>query len=197
MGRRFTIAQLLAVIAVSGIAFAALRSPSYLWANTLYTTAFIALVIAGINVVYSHGRSRAYWVGFLIGGGVYFIVYSVPALREPVCPRLLTEPILDLIYPYVSPKPPVATTILDWNGVGTVTGTVIRTAPTLLPVRSGWAAWTEPDRGTGVGYTIGTVSLVTPETFRQVGHSLLILICAIGGGIYARRRFEHRSGETR
>jgi hypothetical protein len=195
MGRRFTIAQLIAFVAVCGVAFGALRSPSYLWANALYTTAFAALLIAMINVVIGRGSSRAYWVGFLIAGGIYFVAYSVPALREPVCPHLLTEPILDLIYPYVSPSqpPPAArTTIaLAWNsgqgGTGGSSGTTILAPP--VAGKAGWDAWTEPDRATGVGYTIGSISLVSPESFRQVGHSLAILLFALFGGIYARHRF--------
>jgi hypothetical protein len=35
----FSIGRLLAVIGVLGIAFAALRSPSYLWANATFTAA--------------------------------------------------------------------------------------------------------------------------------------------------------------
>jgi len=199
MGRRFTIAQLFAVIAVCGVAFAALRSPSYLWANALYTTAFAALVIAAINVVYGRGGSRAYWAGFLIAGAVYFIAYSVPSLREPVCPRLFTEPILDLIYPYVSaPQPPptatsVTTVAQTWGSVPVSKSRTVTlvggTTPVIPVTKSGWAAWTEPDRTSGVGYMIGTVSLVSSEPFRQVGHSLFILLSAILGGIYARHRF--------
>jgi hypothetical protein len=34
---------------------------------------------------------------------------------------------------------------------------------------SRWSAWSEPDRTNGVGYPIGTVSLVGSEAFRQIG----------------------------
>ena len=213
MRRRYTIAQLIAVVAICGVAFAALRTPSYLWSSALYTTACAAVVIAAINVVFSRGPSRAYWAGFLIAGGVYFISYSVPALQELVCPRLVTTPILDLIYPYVSPEPPGSPVLTGSSTPFLMTaqpsggGPVLyqpTAAPSTFPspppvyggltlpapdTRSRWTAWTEPDRAIGVGYTFGSLSLVNTQPFRQIGHSIAILLSGIFGGIYARHRF--------
>src|SRR5260370_36124608 len=100
---RFSLAALLAVVAFCGVAFAALHSPSYLWANAMFTVALGALVIAAINVLYSQGRVRAFWARLLIAGGTYFAVCSLPGLRETVCPRLFTEPVFDFMYALVAP----------------------------------------------------------------------------------------------
>ena len=43
---RFSIASILAVIAIFAVALAALRSPSYLWANVTFSLALCALVVA-------------------------------------------------------------------------------------------------------------------------------------------------------
>ena len=206
MRPRFRIAGLLAAIVLAGVAFAALRSPSYLWANTVYTAACVALLVAAIHAALGHGRPRAFWAGFLMAGGSYFVVYSVPSLRESICPRLLSEPLLDLLYTQAAP-PPARPTGPSGAGMGggmpgpdrgaMGSGGMLSTmmagygSPTPPPPAppSRWAAWTEPDRTSGVGYQIGTIALVSPEPFRQVGHSLLILAFGALGGLYARHRF--------
>ena len=55
---------------------------------------------------------------------------------------------------------------------------------------SRWSAWTKSDRDIGVGYQIGSVSLVSSNAFRQIGHSLVTLLAAVLGGVYARSRYE-------
>jgi hypothetical protein len=201
MKPRVTIAQLVIAVAFCGVAFAALRSPSYLWANALYTFVAVSLVLATINVLFSRGRSRAFWAGFLIAGGTYFVTYAVPGLRESICPRLLTEPLLDMLYANVAPSQPAP---VQWMG-GTLNGNTGMAMMTMMggmygtPVpapapTSRWAAWTEPERDEGVGHQIGSIRLVSSEPFRQIGHSLVILLFASLGGVYARHRF--REGPT-
>jgi len=201
MGRpHFSIASLLVVIGVLGIALAAFRNPSYLWANVTFSVAFAAIVLAIINTIYGRGANRAYWLGFALCGGTYFATCTAPGLREYLCPRLATEVIVDLLYPHVSPQPappppqPQAggmVVILPQGQVGWPGGMGVPAAP--APV-SRWSAWSEPDRTNGDGYQIGTLSLVSSEAFRQIGHSLATLLVAVLGGTYARRRYE---GATR
>ena len=196
---RFSIASVLAVISILGVALAAFRDPSYLWANVTFSVAFAALVLAIINAIYGSGASRAYWLGFILCGWTYFAICSVPGLRESICPRLVTEVIFDLIYPHVSPQPPppqpgpgivggpAQMTILVQGQVGGMGGIALPAPPA---PESRWAAWSAPDRTNGIGYAIGTVSLVSSEAFRQIGHSLVTLLAAVLGGVYARRRYE-------
>ena len=103
---RFSIASILAIIGIVGIALAVFRDPSYLWASVTFSTTFAALVLAIINVLYSRGARRAYWAGFARCGWAYFAICSVPGLRESLCPRLVTEVIFDILYPHVAPQPP-------------------------------------------------------------------------------------------
>ena len=218
---RFSIASLLAVIGILGVALAALRNPSYLWANVTFSLAFAVLVLAIVNAVYGRGARRAYWLGFTVCGGTYFAVCSMPGLRDSVCPRLATEVIFDLLYPIIappSPPPPVTTTwaMMPNSGqmmmtsqmrpkaraqAGGMGGTgggggrwMIGGAVTASPAppvpESRWSAWSEPDRSVGVGYQIGTVSLVSSDAFRQIGHSLVTLLAAVLGAVYARSRYE-------
>jgi hypothetical protein len=207
---RFSIASILAVIAFVAVALAALRTPSNLWANVTSSLAMAALVGAIINVIYARGTVRAYWLGFSLCGGIYFSVCLVPGLRDSICPRLVTEVVLDLLYPHISaptaPSPVLSigytTTVpltgsvpTSLQGVSAVNGSSVfvysnSTTVTLpqLPT-SQWAAWTEPDRRVGVGFPIGTVLLCSSEAFRRIGHSLFTLVAAVMGGTFARHRY--------
>jgi hypothetical protein len=195
---RFSIGLLLAVIALCGVAVSALRTPSYLWANALYTAAAVSVVVASIQAAFGRGGRRAFWAGFLMAAGSYLVTYSVPNLRESVCPKLLTEPLLDMVYPLIAPPAtPVGTTVavaggssmpgaaMDAYGSMMMMGGPL-TPPAPAPA-SRWAAWTQADRSTGVGYQIGTIALASPEPFRQTGHSIMILLGGAAAGTYARR----------
>lgn len=106
---RFSIASLLVVIGILGVALAALRNPSYLWANVTFSVAFVMLVVAIINAVYGCAARRAYWFGFALFGGAYFAVCSIPGLRDSICPRLASEVLFDLLYPAFAPPMPTPT----------------------------------------------------------------------------------------
>jgi hypothetical protein len=199
---RFSIASISAVIAIFAVALAALRSPSYLWANVTFSLALGALVVAIINVIYGRGAGRAYWLGFTLCGGIYLAICSFPGLHDSVCPRLVTEVVLDFLYPHLSPAETTSwgATLVVTTGTGN-TGTglqVMPGSPTWHLTRSQvspsprvppWTAWTEPDRTIGVGYQIGTVSLNSSEAFRRIGHSMFTLLVAVLGGMFARHRY--------
>jgi hypothetical protein len=198
MGRpRFSIASLLVVIGVFGMALAAFRNPSYLWANVTFTVAFAAIVMAIINTIYGQSGDRAYWLGFALCGGIYFAICTIPGIRDSLCPQLVTEVIFDFLYPHVSPSPPPAPPAQPGMMVPQAQFVALQGRIMALPPQapvSRWSAWTEPDRTNGLGYPIGTVNLVSSEAFGQIGHALATLLVAVLGGIYARGRFE---GATR
>jgi hypothetical protein len=97
---RFSIATLLTVIALSGVGLAALRSPSPLWASAIYTVAAVAIVAAASSAILGRGARRAYWLGFSLFGGAYF--YLTMGFNSHV----VTEAMLDLLYPYAAPQSP-------------------------------------------------------------------------------------------
>ncbi len=204
---RFSIASALAVIAILAVALAALRSPSYLWANVTFSLALGALVVGIVNVIYGRDVGRAYWVGFSLCGGIYLAICTLPGLRDSGCPRLATEVVFDFLYPHLSPAATTPTsgwttilTSVASTGSGAVppmiSGTSTVTLPGLTyvqppppPSMPAWAAWTEPDRTVGVGYQIGTVALRSSDAFRQIGHSMFTLLVAVLGGSFARNRY--------
>jgi hypothetical protein len=243
-GPRFSIGTLLSVIAILGVAMAALRNPSYLWAALTFTTALLAVIAAIASAIVARAERRAYWLGFSLFGGTYLAICTMPGLHDAVCPRLATEALFDFIYPLMAPADPAPPVVPQFISTGTVslpqfTIQPVSPPPATLPTMPGtpnlvwpddpytvpnpnyptpwtapiapaplpyytftmntvvssppvgrWAAWTQPDRTIGVGYTIGTVSLVSSEAFRRIGHSLAALLLATLGAAFARNRYE-------
>jgi hypothetical protein len=216
MRHRFSLRWLLSLVAICGIGFAALRTPSALWANALFTAALAALTLAPVCVVYGRGQGRAFWAGFAVCGWVYFAAALGPWLGETVGPRLVTTALIDILYPMVSPPPPTTARARPHGSTVALTldeqmklrerlddmRRLVRSPsdPAYLALKrrvdqfssapsDPRADWTEPDRGTGVGVRIGQVALVSPEPFRRIGHSLLTLLIGILGGVFARFRY--------
>jgi hypothetical protein len=214
---RFSISTLLVVIAILGVAMAALRSPSYLWANVTFTVALLAVLAAIACAIVGRGARRAYWLGFSLFGGTYLVICSAPGLHDSVCPRLATETLLDFIYPPMAPAeftPPPAAVPLAYSPPSFPTVPVPPPAPApgaqpqpaaptafvyytintgiTMPTQPAtrWVAWTRPDRSNGVGSVVGTVPLVSSEAFRQIGHSLFALLLATLGAAFSRNRYE-------
>jgi hypothetical protein len=196
MRPRFSIASLLAVIGALAVTLAAFRSPSYLWANVLFSAAFAVLVLAVLNAVYSRGERRAFWVGFAACGGAFFAACWMPGIRAQMCPRLVTEVAFDMLYPLVAPAPPEGPgqMMVAMMGGGPPGAMPVSQPPVPPPTR--WTVWSSPDRTYGVGHQIGTVTLASSTAFRQIGRSLTTILVAILGGLYTRRRFRRRAAEV-
>jgi hypothetical protein len=94
---RFSIGSLLTVIGILGVGMAALRRPAPVWASVIYTVAVTAIVAGACNAIVGRGARRAYWIGFALFGGAYIYLTGGS--------ELVTEPLLDLAYPYVAPAP--------------------------------------------------------------------------------------------
>jgi hypothetical protein len=203
---RFSIASLLAWVALLGLGIAALRSGSPLWANAWFSLAIGALTVAILAAVYRRGSRRAYWVGFASCGWVYMLLALGPWNESLVGPYLVTTAVLDLLYPHVVPPDAPA------PAAG---GTTTTPAPSAMvragqggmkvwltggfggmaapfPPRSPWASWTETDRETGFGTRLGGVSYSIPFSFRRIGHSLFCLLAALAGGALTRHLYSTR-----
>jgi hypothetical protein len=211
---RFSIGSLLTVIAILGVGFAALRSPSPVWASAIFTVTAVTLVAAASNAIFGRGARRAYWLGFALFGGAYF--YLTMSSNQ-----LVTETMLDLLYAHVGPQvpqPPPAPPVLplpiatpvspppidptatsvsyELNSTQYITsGTITASSyPASLPTVSAWEHWTKPDRRIGE-YVFPTefTARFSSLSFRQIGHSLAALLAATLGGVFARWRYEGNS----
>jgi hypothetical protein len=88
---RFSIANLLAAVAVIGVGLAALNAPSSAIGGLLILATMGALLVAVLGIVYRQGESRAFWLGAAVFDGSYFVVTFTPLfpnavlkLREPI-----------------------------------------------------------------------------------------------------------------
>jgi hypothetical protein len=209
---RFSIRSLLAAIAILGIVLAMLRSSLPVWANAAYTVAIIATVAGASRAIVGREARRAYWVGFSLFGATYLMMSD----------QLVTQPMLDLLYPYLAPQlpEPVPTTLVPppvMPPPPVLPGTIVpppvmpeataSAPPPVPPVgsivpptfgpfpdlpTSAWEYWMKPDRRTGEFFPAEYASY-SPNSFRRIGHSFVALLAAMVGGAFVRWRYEEIS----
>lgn len=208
---RVSISALLAGIAFFGVAFAAVVYPSPLAANAFYTLTVGMLLTGILGSVYSRGRSRAFWIGFSTFGWSYFLTVFGPQPISNTQANLVTEAILDILYPYAIPRtrpnaatipPPAAPTptvplmtpkvsrlqFRPSGGARVILTGAFGAAVNLSDTPSTpWETWTTSDRLTQSDQT-------SPKMFLRIGHSIFCLLIAVIGGYLSRRFQETREG---
>jgi len=75
---RPSITALLAIVALSGLAFAALRSASDLWFSAFYTATTLLLLWSVLEARFRRGGERAFWFGFAVFGWGFFLLAMGP-----------------------------------------------------------------------------------------------------------------------
>ncbi len=104
---RFTVANILALIAVLAVGLAAMRDGSDLTERAAFSLMLVALFVGLVGAIVR--RSEGAWVGFAICGWGYALLAFVPAISREVAPHLLTTEPLDGLVKRLSPpaaKPP-------------------------------------------------------------------------------------------
>ncbi|QDV35325.1 hypothetical protein [Tautonia plasticadhaerens] len=186
MRPRFTIAGLLALVAASGVAFAALRHADEPVASLIVTGTLLALGVASLGAAFRRGKSRAYLAGIAAFGWGYMILALGPGAEESLRPRLLTTRLLDGLYPALNPDPGGAVRIWD-SGKGKPLLSVSPDGRTVMPLGS-------------ESTTIQGLWGYSSEPFQDVGHSVTASILALLGGMVARafaaRSERERPGEV-
>jgi hypothetical protein len=178
---RFTVAGLLGLVGGIGVAFAALKSPSPLWAWTFVGVALASLAASLVGAAFARGRRRAYWSGYAACGWPYFAAVFVPGLSEVIGPWLPTTPAIAALYRRIEPTP----TLLFMDGEIVFKSYLEgRSSADRRP------SWTRPDRTTGAVYSRAGVTTTPPRTFRFICHSILTMLFASLGGAFARRRYD-------
>jgi hypothetical protein len=157
----------LAILALAAVGLLALRWPSRLAANALYSASLTSLTAALIAIIYRRGRERAFWIGFAVCGLAYLVLTTFPILDTHVGVHLLTTTGLDLLYPSLAHRPPQATAIQF----------------------SPWSDWADPHLNFDRRY-VGSVVLVASESFMRIGHSVIGLTLALLGGFAARSLYD-------
>lgn len=189
---RFSLAALAGAVLLCGVGLAALRWPSVLAANAVFTGALAALVIAIVGVVNCRGPRRAYWSGFALGGWIYLLASLGPWLDQ-YSPHLFTTTLLHisearLIAPDTPPAPAASGAMgsAAMMGMAAMPGMMPGSSAPTRPVDlSLWDLWTEVDRNRRVSSLAG-VPLYSPESYLRIGHSMFCLLIAFACGKLGR-----------
>jgi hypothetical protein len=188
--RRFSIATLMAVVLVCGVAVAALRDASDTWAGILLGLTLLMLGIAMIGVLHRRGTRRAFWQGFALFGWCYLALTTGPWASEQVGPRLPTTQLLRYAHARANPNQPQvgASQMVVWLAAGnTQPNAVTSWQPQGYPLKAvsgNITATTGSASGPAQGFfLIGQTNL---DQFVRVGHCLFALLAALAGGLIAR-----------
>jgi hypothetical protein len=173
----FSIRGLMTVIAIIGLALVSLRTPSRIWANAWYTLAMGGVTLAIPAAVASHDERRAFWIGFAVCGGVYFLFALAPGVDQQASHQLLTTAMLDIASPHLVDNSYLL------NSYKLAAG-----APVSLVPPSPWQVWNLPDFRTAENsqWRIGYVNLHSPFLYLRIGHAVFCLLFAYAGGELAR-----------
>jgi hypothetical protein len=183
---RFSVRGLMMLIVLLGTAFAALRSPTPLWANGWFSLVLAALVLAVPAAVYRRGERRAFWVGFATCGWVYFVLSMAPWFQTEIGFQLFTTTILDLLAPYIVQKEYLIRTY-----IGSFNPPTTPTPPTP------WQSWNLPEFPPENPWRmIGYVTLFSPGLYLRIGHAVFCMPIAFLGGEAVRYLAATRSEPT-
>ena len=107
---RLSIAQLMAIVLLVGLGFAALRNANDFWAIAIFNLAIFLNATALVAAILRRGRARAAWVGFAVFGWAYLLIDLLPDRSSgsfgfgPIPkPHLLVDRGLALIQLYMQP----------------------------------------------------------------------------------------------
>jgi hypothetical protein len=189
-----SIRMLLAAIGFCGLGLASLRSPSQLWAATLFSLALAGLVASLVGIAFQRGQRRAFWTGFALAGWAYWLVALGPWVGDVVGPRLVTTALLEILNDHLKPAAPET-----WGSAPkSLMSQLANISPRQGPQKAGtkleragklsqWEVWTEPEWASDGVRVSRRLVLVSSEPFRRIGHSLLTLLVAFTVGVVTGR----------
>jgi hypothetical protein len=107
---RLTIAQMMTLILLVGIGFAALRNANQFWASATYAIAIISILAALLGASAPKGKARMTWAGFAVFGLTYLFLdlladLSVSLGTGPIrWPSLIIDMGAELLQPRIFPS---------------------------------------------------------------------------------------------
>lgn len=200
---QFSIRTLLVAVTIAALGIAALLNANLWWEMAMWGATLTLLATAILLIIYRRDQWRAFWVGFLVFGGLYLAVlmYSFNTnywdqqtySNQPLFHSLATTRLTAIIYQTVLPQSRTTDQapgpIVDWwpFNPGYV-GPPPSTTEVAVLARS-----TAPP-GPGAGPpppVLGPVPVMIPNPiqiplrhFTNIGHTLwLLLIAAVGGKV--------------
>lgn len=207
---QFSIRSLLVAVTIAAVGIAALLNANHWWEAATWLVALGLLAVGILLCIYRREEQRAYWLGFVIFGGLYLGLVLITSLVNQYHDMLPTQ-LLHLAYDKVIPleskseytQPPgtfapatTAVTAYSYQVIATPQGPYRSPPPaTYVPPPLPAAA---PSTGTVPGLLpapptpapwpaaawVPNAAYVPVVKFISIGHSLwLLLAAAIGGKI--------------
>src|SRR5262245_55246379 len=175
---QFSMASLMAVVAVFAATFAALRSDSQIWSKALFTAVVLVLLLAIPCAIYANQMRRAFWIGFIVVGWVYSILAFGSSLMSQ---KLLGSELAN----YLAPKLQQTTTVVYSVATPGGMGTAMTGSPGMM---AGMPAMGGGGMGSmGMGGVTGTIIIgPSSEQIATVFDCWLTIIFAIAAGWIAR-----------
>ena len=164
---RFTIPGLMTLIAFLAPAVAALRNPTDLWSDVVFTAAVGVAGVSLLGSVVVRGPGHAAWAGSAVFGGGYLVLAFAPWLSTDVRPHLLTTAALDRLYPRLhGPRLVPRDNLLPYFHVISMTG---------------------HDAAESSEHFFHTLGAGLQTNYERVGHSIASMVFALAGALAARR----------
>src|SRR5205823_11976030 len=113
---QFSLAGQLGIVAFFGLAFAAVSSPSMLWAMMMVMLVWGVLLFAILGILFRRGERRAFWAGFAVFGWGY-LAFLFVAWVYPVGFPLWRAYLSQFFSPYVGMSIPGETGYYSSNTV--------------------------------------------------------------------------------
>lgn len=197
---QFSIRSLLVAVTIVALGIAALLNASVNWEMAMWGLALGLLATAVLLIIYRRDQQRAFWMGFLVFGGLYLAVllYSFRTnywdqptqSNQPLFDALPTTRLSQFVYRSVLPESRTADhvpgPIVDWslNDPGTFT-TVESTVEMPASIGPGL-----PNLGPGTVRAVpGPAAVMIPNPnqiplrhFTNIGQALWLLLIAAAGG---------------
>ena len=187
---RFSLRQLMALVAFVAIGCGGLIRPSVYLASLIFTGTLLVLLVAILGAVGRRGPARVFWIGFAIAGSGYLWLahwadeesYTVSTdWRLQTSGPLFTTKLLRLAHEALHPPPPAG--FRGTGGMGGMGGGgmfALPLEPAAAPVFGQMAIPSPASAATAAAYE------TERNAFMRIGHSLCALLFAYLGGQLAR-----------
>ena len=170
-GLQFSLASLMVLMCLTGLAVSALMNVSPLWASAWFTGALLSLAAASLLVLCGT-RNRHFWLGFTFCGWIYFGVAFLPWFRQCDAPPMLTTRGISWLHSKLSKEAPDLPTV------------TVSSDGQVVISRNTSPAFSAQDRmiGSNVSFAIDSDGTGSRESLHQICQSLLSLVVAFLGG---------------
>jgi hypothetical protein len=187
---RFSIAGLMAFIALCGVTLAALHAVTEFSASAMLTLTLAASGVALLGRLSTRGTDKATWTGYLVFGTGYLMMSVGPWCDEHVMPHLATTPFIDEQFSkmeYTPKQTGERVWTADGAGRGYVGGQVFGNVSAKMASFD-----VAHDRGTTSRYSPAQLRPISPGSYRRLCHSALSIWLGLLGMALARYLFGSR-----